>query len=355
MSATVGIKGFSLNIGKNGTYLNTGIPGTGIYDRIKIGDNKDIPPSGPDSFPKNSNDMFSFHEIKSFQPELLTSDGLFGLKESIIKSQEEKLNLKNELMRAKSKYTGSTVLLIFSYLLILGIFIKWFKKNRAERKTDYLEVKLIYDNYKLEIDFNLDDETLNDYIILENTFDKISKSIKIWDITTFQHNDRVRTRSAASKIITREIVQLSKGTLDYIQTKYTPLIFHNANGGDLFIYPGFIIMPSKMNQSFAIIDYRDIVFEHHPQPFIETDSVPSDSAVIDYTWRYVNKNGSPDKRFNNNYKIPIVKYYDLNLTSGKGLCESYQFSNAISAEAFSKAFENYCTSIKKMNWKSELL
>ena len=44
MSATVGIKGFSLNIGKNGTYLNTGIPGTGIYDRIKIGDNKDIPP-----------------------------------------------------------------------------------------------------------------------------------------------------------------------------------------------------------------------------------------------------------------------------------------------------------------------
>ena len=39
ISTTVGIKGLSINSGKDGTYLNTGIPSTGIYDRIKL-DNK---------------------------------------------------------------------------------------------------------------------------------------------------------------------------------------------------------------------------------------------------------------------------------------------------------------------------
>ncbi|MCC8067696.1 MAG: DUF4236 domain-containing protein [Clostridiales bacterium] len=37
MSTTIGGKVASVNIGKKGTYLNTGIPGTGIYCRQKIG------------------------------------------------------------------------------------------------------------------------------------------------------------------------------------------------------------------------------------------------------------------------------------------------------------------------------
>jgi hypothetical protein len=37
ISGTFGVKGASVNVGKNGAYLNTGIPGTGIYDRQKIG------------------------------------------------------------------------------------------------------------------------------------------------------------------------------------------------------------------------------------------------------------------------------------------------------------------------------
>lgn len=32
---------------------------------------------------------------------------------------------------------------------------------------------------------------------------------------------------------------------------------------------------------------------------------PSDSEVVDWTWQYVNKDGSRDKRFNNNSKIDI--------------------------------------------------
>jgi hypothetical protein len=37
VSGTFGVKGASVNVGKDGAYLNTGIPGTGIYDRKKLG------------------------------------------------------------------------------------------------------------------------------------------------------------------------------------------------------------------------------------------------------------------------------------------------------------------------------
>ena len=36
VSSSIGGKGFSVTAGKKGTYVNTSIPGTGIYDRKKI-------------------------------------------------------------------------------------------------------------------------------------------------------------------------------------------------------------------------------------------------------------------------------------------------------------------------------
>lgn len=37
VSTSFGVKGFSITMGKRGTYLNTSIPGTGIYNRQKLG------------------------------------------------------------------------------------------------------------------------------------------------------------------------------------------------------------------------------------------------------------------------------------------------------------------------------
>jgi hypothetical protein len=39
--------------------------------------------------------------------------------------------------------------------------------------------------------------------------------------------------------------------------------------------------------------------------------VPRDSTQVDTTWRFVNKNGGPDRRFNNNSQIPILQYGEV--------------------------------------------
>lgn len=356
LSATVGIRGLSVNVGQNGAFLNTGIPGTGIYDRKRIGDIpgdvKDKPIMTPEENRFTQYLLSGATEIKSFVPELLTSDGFFGLKESIVKAQEEKTNLRNEYHSAKAKHSFSTFLLVISYLLIFGFLIKWFKNNYRTKKQDAIDVHKVYEDFKLDIDFNLDNQALNEYISLENQSDLLSKSIKIWDVTASQENDMVKTRSAASSSVTRTPVNFERGQLDYINTKYIPLKLNNANGGSLYIYPGFLVMPSKISTAFAIIDFRDLRFEHHMQRFIEEDGVPSDSHVVDQTWHYVNKNGSPDKRFSNNYQIPIVHYYEINFKTEKGLNESYQISNSETGQAFAIALDKYSESLRKLNWSS---
>ena len=60
--------------------------------------------------------------------------------------------------------------------------------------------------------------------------------------------------------------------------------------------------------------------------FIESDTVPHDAKVVDRTWRFVNKNGDPDRRFNNNHEIPVCLYGELALGTETGLTEILHIS-----------------------------
>lgn len=40
---------------------------------------------------------------------------------------------------------------------------------------------------------------------------------------------------------------------------------------------------------------------------------------MDYTWRFVNKKGGPDRRFNNNRQLPIAQYGFIQLQSQSGM------------------------------------
>ena len=79
MSATLEVRGCSVNIGRHGTSLNTGISGTGLYDRKKIDyPNNSIIPEQNQEIPNNNYILET--EIKSYNPELLTSDSMLALK-----------------------------------------------------------------------------------------------------------------------------------------------------------------------------------------------------------------------------------------------------------------------------------
>lgn len=120
----------------------------------------------------------------------------------------------------------------------------------------------------------------------------------------------------------------------------------NANGGDLFLYPGFILYRSAQ-EAFSVIDFHDVNGQCDLVRFQEEEVVPSDAKVIGQTWVKANKDGSPDRRFANNHQIPIAAYASLTLKSQTGLWEGYQFSNPERLVQFLKTFNSFVSSFPK--------
>jgi hypothetical protein len=54
--------------------------------------------------------------------------------------------------------------------------------------------------------------------------------------------------------------------------------------------------------------YPDLQITVESLEYVETEGqVYEDSAVIDYRWRFINRDGSRDRRFNNNVELPVVR------------------------------------------------
>jgi hypothetical protein len=158
----------------------------------------------------------------------------------------------------------------------------------------------------------------------------------IWDIKSRQAIDQLHERTVAATRIDRERVSFCIGSCDLIEWEQQVPHLKDAKGGDLFFYPGFILYRAA-HSAFSVIDYHDVRGTLDLARFQEEQGVPSDSKVVGQAWAKANKDGGPDRRFVNNYQIPVVAYAHLVLKSENGLWEEFHFSNVERATRFANA------------------
>src|SRR5262249_7813183 len=142
----------------------------------------------------------------------------------------------------------------------------------------------------------------------------LGSSKRIWDTVAWRATDRYRERTVASRSIERVPIRANLGRCDLITTPWEVPQLGNSNGGELLIYPAFSLYRVS-TEAFALIDIRDTQIAFDVVGFHEEDGVPNDSRVVGNTWRKANKDGSPDRRFANNFQIPIAEYGRLRITS----------------------------------------
>ncbi|KEO75433.1 DUF4236 domain-containing protein [Anditalea andensis] len=342
ISTTVGIPGASVNFNRQGTFLNTGIPGTGLYDRKRLDGKKRINHSElHDAEHKTFQQKKSTETVKSnVNVEETTTEGLQDLRTALVSCFQLLQDLKKAIIKAKTALQLSQILLYTSNFLLVGLIFKWFKEKRDQKLEFLTDHEKCLAACFLYIDINTDDQIESSYFALLESYRTLLSSQKIWDITSTQKIDQIGLKSTASESILRKEVKFGYGNLETIKSKYDALHFENANGGDLYIYPGFVAMVDD-NQNFGLIDIREMEFGFKTQKFIEEEGVPSDVQIFGTTWAKVNKNGTPDKRFRDNYEIPICLYGRLELKSNTGLNEVYLISNHEKAKHFSMMFERY--------------
>jgi hypothetical protein len=285
--------------------------------------------------------------------EEITSQDMQGIKNTILASHEQRLTLLQDLKITEEQSKKDQFKLSLSYWLLYGFI---FKMRTQELKEDILkqqevinEIKLQIQNTAVQLNFDFDEEMQKRYDILYQSFEKLADCRFTWDVTSENVNDRFLTRSAASTTITRRPVKFKVGQVPDIQSKTPAMIWDNANGADLYFYPNFMVVWNSQ-EHFAIVGYDELKINFSATRLIETEKVPSDAKVIDETWFKINKNGSPDKRFKDNYKIPIVKYGELDLGTKTGLNERYLFSNYEQVDEFNRAFLEYQIELIKLDY-----
>jgi len=101
------------------------------------------------------------------------------------------------------------------------------------------------------------------------------------------------------------------------------------------------------------VNYNNLNINVRQSQFIESDGVSRDAKIVDYTWKYVNKKGGPDRRFKDNSQLPICLYDEITLTSTYGINEVIQLSRYGVGEEFNKAIQFLANKLPKEVMSSE--
>jgi hypothetical protein len=94
---------------------------------------------------------------------------------------------------------------------------------------------------------------------------------------------------------------------------------------------------------YSAIPYSEVKTSLDNLEYVEREAVPSDATVIGKTWKFVRRDGGPDRRFNNNRQWPIVKYGVVAFSSPNFI--SYLIISSLeTASSFTNSFSKILSS-----------
>lgn len=185
--------------------------------------------------------------------------------------------------------------------------------------------------------YDLDDSTTQRFESLVNSFDELSEAKCKWHIASKGDVYDRKYHAGAGSIVDRKTVAFSGTPPASIRTNITvPTI--PVGRQFLCFFPDRLFVFDR--KKVGAVSYSDLSIDVDDVTFVEDEAPPRDSEQVGRTWQYVNKNGSPDKRFKNNAELPIMAYQAIQFASLTGLNERIQVSLVGPAHKFSKQARN---------------
>lgn len=112
-----------------------------------------------------------------------------------------------------------------------------------------------------------------------------------------------------------------------------------AGSKTLYLFPDRMLVYGRAGVS--AIEYDEVAIETSKREFVETSEPPNDATIVGTTWRYVDRDGGPDPRHRNNYRIPIALYGEVRLLAPSHLDARYQSSRPDGPLELARAFSAY--------------
>ena len=183
---------------------------------------------------------------------------------------------------------------------------------------------------------DMDEEQANMYKEMVNAFESLSKCEKIWLVTSKSVSNEIR--SSATYSVERKPTAFAFQCFNHVPAKSSDKVpmFRDFEFS-YYLYPQFVVK-AKNPVNFEVIPVENFELSYSPQRFVESAyewDWPKDGQVVDHTYQYVNKNGTPDMRYALNKQVPVYLYGRVEF---KTLGLTYYTSKAGTAEIFANVF-----------------
>ena len=359
VSTTIGVRGSSLT--HHGQYVNTGIPGTGFYERTKLVHTHQAhaPLSNASADPQTAHAntlvvaiamaigvfcislAFSFLEgciVWAVFVVLLifvaTISGMAGDKSKevdhslwIYKAKATLPKLQGETKEVLKNFIDCYELakqIEYETKVVKALEEKLRGASNAklaqllwEHQSKLEELNRQLADVQIDVDAPLTDDEKEAYGKLCDAFEEAMHSAYTWFVAPSNYGSPAKPH--VQTIGKRRRASAYVGVFDYLKSDFDVPVL-DAGDTQYYIYPKFVIKASSVCE-----------FEVYPL---------TPSAITVSIVKYANGDGSPDKRHTNNKLVPVYQYGCINFDLGN-TPSRFMFSDGEASERFSEALAFY--------------
>jgi len=159
---------------------------------------------------------------------------------------------------------------------------------------------------------------------------RLASSSSLWRVAANVTTNDQRRNAGAQTLVSRRRANLTQTAPPYISTNINSWCLDLGDQKLCFLPDRVLVLQGK---TYGAVEYDRLNISCFTEQFIESEVVPHDALRVGTTYQYVNKNGTPDRRFANNRELPIMQYAKLVLSSISGLNIHMQVSSIAAAQA----------------------
>lgn len=169
-----------------------------------------------------------------------------------------------------------------------------------------------FDSNCVPLYYDVSEKAVRQFQAARDAFVSLARCSFVWRYEGEQRIEDWKRNAGAGMLITRSriIPRLVDEAPGLASNALVGLFLGDTT---LYLLPdGFVIGAGNAYHAAG----QDLAVHASTTNFRESDVTPHDGEIIGKTWRYVNKDGGPDRRFNDNRQIPIYRYGQVLMTCG---------------------------------------
>lgn len=326
VSTSVGGKGYRFTSGPRGVYVTTGAGG--FYYRQRIAGPRRR--SGGRLRPTEEQVSGRWSSVESAEVEALTSVDEQGFVDALVET------------------TSRRAVLVTAYCACaLSAVAVWYARPAPlvlAEISAYIAVALVLATRvqnKLRsflLVYDLSSGVMAEYDGMCSKLDDLGSIGSLRSVAgAVDHNDWKR-HAGSTRALKLDDAKVEIGLPRHVTSNVCAWVLR-AQGRRFFLLPDKLLV--EQSGKLAAVSYRDLSVDVHTAPFVMDTAVPYDAEVIGETWKYVRKDGGPDRRFSGNHRLAVVRMAYLQIRSQTGINILLQVSSEAFASAAAAALKHY--------------